>query len=111
MQDIGILSGVEAVGVSMIWKSLDGTSFKQVLKSNSMALILSGDDPDITVSLPIYKLTSIGQQVLRLGKFGANIDYLKKVGEQLKSQGVNVVLAKYYDVAPGKIQWFDGHNL
>ena len=111
MQDIGVLSGVEAIGMSMNWKSLDGASFKQVLTSNSMALILSGDDPGATISLPIYKLTSIGQQVLRLGKFGPNIDYLRKVGEHIKSQGVNVVLAKYYDVSPGEIQWFDGHNL
>jgi hypothetical protein len=111
MQDIGILSGVEAIGMAMNWKSLDGTSFKQVLTSNSMALILSGVDPAMTVSLPIYKLTSIGKQVLRLGKFGPNIHYLKQVGEKLKSQGVNVVLAKYYDVAPGEIHWFDGHNL
>jgi hypothetical protein len=111
MQDIGVLSGVEAIGMSMNWKSLDGTSFKQVLTSNSMALILSGDDAGTAISLPIYKLTSIGQQVLRLGKFGPNIDYLKKVGEHLKGQGVNVVLAKYYDVAPGQIHWFDGYNL
>jgi hypothetical protein len=111
MQDIGILSGVEAIGMAMNWKSLDDTSFKQVLTSNSMALILSGVDPAMTVSLPIYKLTSIGKQVLRLGKFGPNIHYLKQVGEKLKSQGVNVVLAKYYDVAPGEIHWFDGHNL
>jgi hypothetical protein len=76
-----------------------------------MALILSGDDPRATISLPIYKLTTIGQQVLRLGKFGPNIDYLQKVGEHLKSQGVSVVLATYYDVAPGQIQWFDGRNL
>jgi len=111
MQDIGVLSGVEAIGMSMNWKSLDESSFKQVLTSNSMALILSGDDPSVTISLPIYKLTTIGQQVLRLGKFGPNIDYLNKVGQHLKNQGVNVVLAKYFDVAPGQIQWFDGRNL
>ncbi|MCP9930538.1 DUF2806 domain-containing protein [Cyanobium sp. AMD-g] len=111
MQDIGVLSGVEAIGMSMNWKSLDESSFKQVLTSNSMALILSGDDPSVTISLPIYKLTTIGQQVLRLGKFGPNIDYLNKVGQHLKGQGVNVVLAKYFDVAPGQIQWFDGRNL
>jgi hypothetical protein len=45
------------------------------------------------------------------GKFGPNVDYLRKLGEHLKSQGFNVVLAKYYDVAPGKIYWYDGHNL
>jgi hypothetical protein len=111
MQDIGVLSGVEAIGMSMNWKSLDESSFKQVLTSNSMVLILSGDDPSVTISLPIYKLTTIGQQVLRLGKFGPNIDYLNKVGQHLKNQGVNVVLAKYFDVAPGQIQWFDGRNL
>jgi len=111
MQDIGVLSGVEAIGMKMNWKSQDGTSFKQVLTSNSMALIISGQDPGATMTLPIYKLTSIGQQVLCLGKFGPNVVYLRKLGEPLKSQGFNVVLAKYYDVAPGEIYWFDGHNL
>lgn len=53
MQDIGVLSGVEAIGMKMNWKSLDESSFKQVLTSNSMALILSGDDPSVTISLPI----------------------------------------------------------
>lgn len=111
MQDIGVISGVEAIGMSMTWKSLDETSFKQVLTSNSMALIISGDDPSVSISLPIYKLTTIGQQVLRLGKFGTNIGYLRKVGEHLKSQELSVILAKYYDVGPGQIQWFDGHQL
>lgn len=111
MQDIGVLSGVEAIGMSMNWKSLEETSFKQVLTSNSMALILSGEDPQSTISLPIYKLTTIGQQVLRLGNFGPNIDYLKQVGEHLKGQGVSVVIAKYIDTAPGQIRYFDGHNL
>jgi Protein of unknown function (DUF2806) len=111
MQDIGVLSGVEAIGMTMKWKSLDDTSFRQVLTSNSVALIISGQDPGATMSLPIYKLTSIGKQVLRLGRFGPNIDYLRKLGDHLKSQGFNVVLAKYYDVAPGEIHWFDGHNL
>ena len=111
MQQLGILAGVEAIGLSITWKSLAEDRFTRALISNSMVLVVTADDPGITITLPAYQLTGIGQQVLRLGKFGSNIEHLKKVGEHLKSQGTRVDLAQYVNISPGKIQYYNGQTL
>jgi hypothetical protein len=111
MQQLGILAGVEAIGLSITWNSLTEDRFTRALISNSMVLVVTADDPRITIALPAYQLTEIGQQVLRLGKFGSNIEYLKKVGEHLKSQGAKVDLAQYDNISPGKIQYYNGQTL
>ena len=76
-----------------------------------MVFVVTADDPGISITLPAYQLTEIGQQVLRLGKFGSNIEYLKKVGEHLKSQGTRVDLAQYVNISPDKIQCYNGQTL
>ena len=111
MQQLGVLAGVEAMGMSSTWSSLDKSRFAQALTSNSMVLVISGEDPAKTISLPIYQLTAIGKQVLRLGKFEPRADYLKKVGEHFKAQNVDVELANYIDIAPGQIRYFNGEKL
>lgn len=111
MQQMGVVSGVEAVGLSITWSSLDTSRFIRALTSNSMVLVATTDDPNHTLSLPSYQLTAIGKQVLQLGKFEPHIDYLKKVAEHLKSQGVQVELAQYVDVAPDQIRYFNGQKL
>lgn len=111
MQQLGVLAGVEALGMSITWSSLDKSKFALALTSNSMVLVISADDPKLTISLPVYQLTTIGKQVLRLGKFEPSVDYLKKVGEHLKGQGMSVEIAQYVDVAPGQIRYFNGQKL
>lgn len=111
MQQLGVISGVEAIGVNINWKSVDPSKFVRSLISNSMVLIASGDDPKQTISMPSYVLTAIGGQVLSLGAFDANAEYLKKVGEHLKSQGVSVKLAKYTRATPTRITYFEAQDL
>lgn len=111
MQQLGVISGVEAIGMSVTWKSLDPSKFVQSLISNSMVLIVSSDDPKKTVSMPAYMLTAIGQQVLSLGTFDTNVEYLRKIGEHFKSQGVLVKLAKYIRVTATTINYFEAQEL
>jgi hypothetical protein len=111
MQQLGILSGVEVLGFSFTLKSQDTSKYVQVLKSHSMVLVMTADDPNHTVSLPIYQISAIGQQVIGLGKFEPNIEYLRKVGEHLKSQGVKVELAQCVDVSPSQIRYFNAQQL
>jgi hypothetical protein len=111
MQQMGVVSGVEAIGLSITWKSVDASRFVRALRSNTMVLVATADDPNHTLSLPSYQLTAIGKQVLRLGKFEPNVDYLKKVAEHLKGQGVQVELAQYVDVSPSQIRYFNSQTL
>ncbi len=111
MQQLGVVAGVEAVGIEVTWKSLDKAKFVRAFKCNSVVLIATADDPQLTIKLPIYQLTAIGSQVLSLGKFDANVGYLEKVAEHLKGQGVQVELAQYVAVSPTQIRCFNGRRL
>lgn len=111
MQQLGIVAGVEAIGLSVSWKSLDKSKFLVTLKCNSAVLVVTADNPDLTIKLPVYQLTTLGSQVLSLGKFEPNVAYLEKVGEHLKGQGVEVTLAQYIQVSPTRLQTFNGRKL
>lgn len=111
MQQLGVVSGVEAIGLNVTWNSVDKSQFIRPLLSNSMVLIATAENPDHTITLPVYKLTYIGTQVFRLGKFDPHVEYLKKVGERLKTQNVKVELAQYIDIGPNEIRYFGGQEL
>ncbi|WP_230582067.1 DUF2806 domain-containing protein [Xanthomonas arboricola] len=111
MQHLGVISGVEALGMTTTWKSIESSKFTQSFTSNSMVLIVTADDPSHTISAPTYLLTAIGAQVLSLGTFETNLEYLKKVAEHFKKQGVSVKLAKYIRVTPTTIKYFEAQEL
>lgn len=111
MQQLGIVAGVEAIGLTVTWGSVDTSRFVRPLKSNRMVLIASGDDPTLKISLPVYQLTFIGEEVLRLGKFEPHIEYLERVGARLKAQGVKVELAHYFDIDSNQIHYFSAREL
>lgn len=111
MQQLGVVAGVEAVGLKIQWNSVDQTRFVKALKSNSKVLVISADDAAKTIVLPAYQLTAIGQQVLSLGHFDPHMEYLRKVGEKMKGQGFQVELADFVDVSANKIRYFNGQKL
>ena len=84
MQDLGILSGVEALGLSTQWNSDDPNKFVKALTSNGKVLVVTHDDPRKILSLPVYVLTEIGKQILRLGRFLPNIDYISALARQFR---------------------------
>lgn len=111
MQNLGVISGVESLGMTTTWKSLDPSKFMQSLISNSMVLVVSAEDPGHTISAPTYILTAIGAQVLSLGTFDTNVEYLKKVAEHFKTQGASVKLAKFTRVTATTIRYFEAQEL
>lgn len=111
MQQLGLISGVEAVGMQTTWKSNDKERFSQILTSHGMVLVVSGDDPSRTISMPTYQVTPIGAQVMQLGKSESNVSYLRKVGLHLKNQGMSVTLAPFVRTSPTTITWFSGEVL
>jgi hypothetical protein len=106
MQQLGVLAGVEAIGLTITWKSADSSSFIRPLTSNGRVLLVKHDDANKEIQLPIYQLTSIGHQILRLGRFEPHDVYLRKLGQAIKSQGFEVVLANYIQVSENQIQCF-----
>lgn len=111
MQQLGVISGVDAIGLTVTWGSVDTSTFVRPLLSNSMVLVATHEDASKKVTLPVYQVTFIGEEVLRLGTFEPHVSYLEKVGQHLKTQGMKVHLARYRDIGPDQIQYFDGREL
>lgn len=111
MQQLGIVAGVEAIGLTVSFKSLDKSKFLLTLKCNSVVLVVTADNPELTINLPVYQLTALSAQVLSLGKFEPNVGYLEKIAEHLKGQGVEITLAQYIQVSPNQIRTFNGRKL
>ena len=90
LQEIGVVSGVEALGLSIQLKSVIPEKYLKPLISNNKALIIEHDDPSKILKLGIYQLTHIGKQVLALASFTSNEDYLCSVGQDIAKQGYTV---------------------
>ena len=99
MQDLGVVSGVEALGLERTWKTSAPDKFVKALRSNGKVLIAKHDDPTKEIKLKVYLLTSVGQQILRLGNFQPHLDYLRKIGKVICDQGFSVMLGDYVQVS------------
>jgi hypothetical protein len=102
IQDLGILTGVNVVGTIIEVKnqSNDG-SFLGAVRCHEKLLYIISDDPDKKISFPVISLTRVGREILSLGKFNADISYLKALGQKLKEQGLKVLIGDCEIVAGG----------
>ena len=107
MQEMGIVSGVEAVGLNTTYKSIIEGKFIKALLSNGKVLIVEHDDPLKTLRLEVYLLTSVGVQILGLGTFEPDLEYLSLVGKQIAAQGFKVQLCDWRQVSENEGQYFN----
>ena len=111
MQELGILSGVEAIGVSLTLKSSETEQFRRGLLSHDRTLVVTHEDVNKEIRLNVYPLTSLGQQVLTLGSFESHEAYLRSVGKAIRGQGFKVLIARYQGVTRTEGRYFDAQEL
>ncbi len=111
LQDLGIISGIEGVGLNVAFESIHEDHFLCFLRSHGRVLIVRHDNPKRKVELKAYKVTALGQEVLRLGKFDPHEKYLQAVGKELKKAGAAVSIANYRYVSVHKFETFDERAL
>lgn len=111
MQDMGVVSGVEALGLTTKYKSVVEGKFILALISHSKALIVEDEDASKTLEFEIYMLTAVGRQVLGLGTFEPDIEYLRLIGKDFANKGFSVKLADWRDVSDTQGQYFNAQEL
>ena len=107
LQELGIVSGVEAIGMSTQMRSSVPESFVQGLTSHGRVLLVRHSDVNRTLELPIYIVTRLGQEVLNLGWKRADEIYLLKVGELIKQMGFEVEIGGYTIAGEDRISCVD----
>ncbi len=105
LQDLGILSGVESIGLSKTCNSNDKERFIKVLLCHGRGLLIQHDDPSKKLILGAYIMTNLGKQVIRLGKFVPNENYLTSIGRKILESGFKVSLIDYVDLGNSMIRY------
>ena len=108
MQDMGVVSGVEAVGMHVTLKSSVEKTFICPLRSNGKVLIIENEDTTKSLRLEVYLLTEIGMQILGLGTFEPDLEYLKLVGKYIITQGFTVKLCDWHQVSEKEGRYSNG---
>lgn len=107
MQDLGIVSGVESIGIEMTLKTRRPGSYIQLLFGRDRALLITHVDDTKVLKIPIYQVTTIGQQVLKLGATEPDMTLLTGVGDEICKQGFDVAIARYTVVDENSVRYFD----
>ena len=63
--------------------------------------MISADDPAKVLQVPFYRVTKVGQQIMSLGKFTADMDYLQQVAKLIIRGGFKVMIGDVQADAPG----------
>lgn len=111
MQELGVVSGVEALGLTTIYKSLVEDKFIRALVSHGKTLIVEHEDASKKLEFEIYMLTAIGKQLLGLGSFEPDIEYLRLIGKEFSKKGFSVKLADWREVSETEGQYFNAQEI
>ncbi len=95
LQELGILSGVEGGGYISTYRSVSKTEFRQALLSHNKVLLVEHADPTRELKLQGLLLTGVGKQLLGLGRFVPDCEYLRRVGMRIAADGFKVRLADW----------------
>ncbi len=107
MQELGVVSGVEAIGLTTTYKTIVEGKFVRAFVSHNKALIVEHDDPTKTLEFEVYILTAVGRQILGLGSFDPDVEYMRLIGKEFMRKGFVVKLADWREVSETKGQYFN----
>jgi hypothetical protein len=92
MQELGIISGVGSSGLRAEFSSTSKDEFLTHLKYHGKILQISNENALMKLSLPAYAVTKLGMQVLSLGKFEPDENFLRAIGKVINSKGFKVAI-------------------
>ena len=90
LSNIGILSGVEAVGLATGRPSFREDKFEANFACNDKAILAYHEDPTKRLSYSAVAVTRVGQEIMSLGRFPANMSYLDQFISNIKEQGFSL---------------------
>lgn len=104
LEEIGILVGVDSTaGLLMNFGSLRSDAFELVFVHGKKCLFVTNDVSGRTLAVPIIQITRVGREVLSLGNFAENLEYLKQLGAYIRSEGFQVKYCDYIRLVDGRV--------
>lgn len=107
LQELGIISGVESIGLFYTTTGLESgsTSWIRVLECHSKCVVIRNKDAAATLKFNIYPITKLGLQIIALGNFQEDEDYLVEFGRNLMQSGFEVSIANLVESTEEFTKW------
>ncbi len=108
LQELGFLGGVEAQGLTVTWDSAATTEFLLGVTCGGHGLAIKGPSAEAKITLPGYKVTGVGRQILQLVEAAeVDVPYLEAVATHVKSQGFDVEIGEVKSREAGVIEFIN----
>lgn len=95
LEDMGFLTGHTGLGLQKNLTSQRSDKYFTFLINHSKILLLEREAVDSPITIKGAALTRVGREVLSLGNFTPDMEYIRKFAEHLKSKGVTVSVADW----------------
>ena len=92
ISEMGILTGVETTLLSATRSSFSQERFEYHLLCNDKAIMAVAKDSKKKLSFPCIKVTRVGQEIISLGQFQANVTFIEKFASTLKTDKFSITL-------------------
>lgn len=106
LQELGVIAGVEAIGMERMMTGTPGAPFRQDLVLNNHVIKVTSPTHGHIVKFGIYAFTRVGNQAASLAKVADDVDYMRALREKLKSQGCDVTAHNIVERLPnGQVRY------
>ena len=95
LQEIGILSGVDSIGLTTKYSSIAENKYLRYLFATNKMLIVENQDKTKDLVSEIYLATAVGRQVFELANVAVNEEYIFSVAKDIANKGYSVMVADY----------------
>ncbi|PHX03515.1 DUF2806 domain-containing protein [Vibrio splendidus] len=110
MENLGIISGVNSGGLQRTLSSLTEDKYHTNITYGGKILLLESETIKET-KYKIYKLTKLGSEILKLGTFPLDYEYLECIGQNVKQSQLKVLIADITNIHQGGISYANPREL
>ena len=111
LQEMGIVSGVEAIGLTWSMGSAVQDKFTNMITAYGKGLLVQRDTKEPALELKVYRITKLGREILGLGDYAPDEDYIKYLGAEIKKKGFGVQYGNWIQIDKSRGQLVNGIEL
>lgn len=104
VQSLGLISGVDSLGLKYTMKSGSQTEFKNYIFYHDLAIEIDHEDPKKIVEIPAYIVTPLGMQIMALAPLQPDQNYFQDLAKHIKDAGFKVRIGSAIHVGFGRYQ-------
>ncbi|MEZ8246562.1 DUF2806 domain-containing protein [Vibrio sp. 10N.247.310.17] len=98
LQEIGIISGVDSMGLTTTFTSLDPSRFLRAFTSKKSGLVAIHSDPKKKIEFHVLLSSQLGREVFKLADFETDEEYLKTIAQDIANAGFDVQIGDWQQV-------------